>query len=299
MAVGGERTVIDDAYWPGPEHSVVLVSADGDIWEPATPPGAMWLSSVAYGHGLFVAVGDGVFVSQDGRDWRDPSDDVRGSFAEVAYGNGVFVVLTSDGSTHTSTDGEQWSSSGSPVIERGAGVVFGAGAFVAWSGAGDLAVSTNGLSWDPVEIAGVNPDELLEVRAVSVIDGAFVGIVNQDPWFVAGVAPTSEVIRNYVEITSRDGRAWTVSGPRMPPILSESQSGDGYVGLDCERFTLHHSADGSAWSSALGEAYAVVQSGGRFVAVGRDHVLSSRDGRVWEPVFVHDPTSLSPPRAQR
>ena len=150
-----------------------LDSSDALTWNTMTgPPGApvqsgraiengQW-NGVAYGDGLFVAVGaDGVVsTSSDGvtwarRFWR-PQDD----FSSVTFGDGRFIAVdAAAGNVLISLDGLHWSLIRSPltgVVNPPSGglhlssVVYGNGTFVAFgsgTGAGYVATSDYGYSW--------------------------------------------------------------------------------------------------------------------------------------------------------
>lgn len=58
-------------------------------------PGKLFVSSVAYGNGVWVAVGQGGFIatSPDGKKWTKRSAGIKRDFNDVAYGNGRFVAV--------------------------------------------------------------------------------------------------------------------------------------------------------------------------------------------------------------
>ncbi len=69
------------------------------------------LQGVAYGNGLFVAVGKGkILTSSDGVMWTEKTSGIISeiSFTGVAYGNGTFVAVGDNGSIFTSSDGVNW-----------------------------------------------------------------------------------------------------------------------------------------------------------------------------------------------
>jgi hypothetical protein len=62
------------------------------------------LYGVAYGNGLFVAVGDGgtILTSPNGVSWTEQASGTSNSLYGVAYGNGTFVAVGKDGTILTS-----------------------------------------------------------------------------------------------------------------------------------------------------------------------------------------------------
>lgn len=135
----------------------VLTSADGTNWTTqATSQGDM--RAVTYGQSRFVAVGsEAAEVSSDGINWTAGTGVSGSVLAGVAYGNGVFVAVGSGGggSIYTSPDGTNWMANTS-VSSSGAlnGITFGRGTFVAvgplqpTSGeTAALLTSTDGTNW--------------------------------------------------------------------------------------------------------------------------------------------------------
>jgi hypothetical protein len=151
-----------------------MVSSDGVAWSTLPgPPGTPYQSghpvlygqwtSVAFGHGLFVAVSSvgTVATSADGvtwvrRFWR-PADD----FTSITYGDGRFIAVdATQGEVLMSLDGLHWSLTYRPLtgpvpapaagLHLGA-VAYGNGNFVAFgassSGAGYVATSVHGYYW--------------------------------------------------------------------------------------------------------------------------------------------------------
>jgi hypothetical protein len=98
----------------------VAYSADGITWSYATAPTSSNLLGVAYGNGLFVAVGasGAIMTSPDGITWTARTSPTTGSLRGVAYGNGLFVALTYVASPSycvVSQDGITWSLRSAPL----------------------------------------------------------------------------------------------------------------------------------------------------------------------------------------
>lgn len=122
-------------------------------WEWRAPVAAGHdLSSVAYGSGKFVAVGQGWMTSANGETWEDqgmfPEDGKNPTFvgmADVAYGNGYFVAVGSQGRIFRSLHGNGWTALTLPTpflsTEFGS-VAFGKGIWVITT-RNEIYVSTN------------------------------------------------------------------------------------------------------------------------------------------------------------
>jgi hypothetical protein len=117
-------------------------------------PSASGWQSVAYGGGVFVAVGNGGAVaatSPDGITWTQRALPVSATWTSVAYGGGTFAAVAF-GSTiaATSPDGITWTQRVLPGIATNwQSVTYGGSTFAAVSqGSSIAAISTNsGVSW--------------------------------------------------------------------------------------------------------------------------------------------------------
>ncbi len=127
--------------------------------------------SVAFGRGLFVAVGDGVllnssfttnrniYTSPDGVTWTAqssgaPRDDVR-SLVDVAYGASRFVAIDNTGLFYASTSGTTWTryltSNTNSNVPTFPSISYCNDRFIALHITGTNLVSTNGLFWTVLE----------------------------------------------------------------------------------------------------------------------------------------------------
>lgn len=143
------------------------VSDDGRTWSHHQTALRAFLSDAAFGNGRWVAAGgNGLRLrSLDrGESWDGDPGYYAGHYRGIAFGGGVFVAVghrygqSSDGLSAVSADGETWE-----VLEHDGllglgGVTFGAGLFLATGRAGRVAVSTDGRTWDEVTVTGTNLD---------------------------------------------------------------------------------------------------------------------------------------------
>lgn len=118
-----------------------------DAWVQRTVPGANGpLQGVAFGNGVFVAVGDNSLVarSSDGAAWTTGSAGAYGNLKRVRFLNGQFLAVGSSDKLIVSTDGVSWT----PVTLPQANfwdVAWGNGAYVL-AGASTF-VSSDGVNW--------------------------------------------------------------------------------------------------------------------------------------------------------
>ena len=131
-----------------------LLSAPGRFFfKPAASPfGSSYIIGIAYGNGVFVAVGYNGTIARStdgGATWGSLISNPFGSsiIASIAYGNGVFVAGTADGKIARSLDGgATWGSlisnpfGSSDII----GIAYGNGVFVAGTTDGKIARSLDG-----------------------------------------------------------------------------------------------------------------------------------------------------------
>ncbi len=118
-----------------------------ESWVHRTVPGqSANLTSVAYGNGVFVAVGEASFVarSTDGATWTASTAGPYGNLWRVRFVNGQFVVVGSSDKILYSADGTSWTSSTLPAVNFW-DVAFGNGVYVL---AGySTYVSSDGVNW--------------------------------------------------------------------------------------------------------------------------------------------------------
>lgn len=100
-------------------NTYIYNSEDGVTWKQVdTKPRYFQCRDIAYGNGMFVAVGEGwtsdqnaVCYSNDGEDWTliyMPDYGTNVGFQGVAFGNGMFVAVGIDGFIYSSEDGINW-----------------------------------------------------------------------------------------------------------------------------------------------------------------------------------------------
>jgi hypothetical protein len=152
---GGNRAVVVSS------SGNAYVSFDGLVWAGPVPTGAMVLYKIAYGNGLFVAVGNvggpgGVALSADGLVWTkvtisEPANHV----VSIAFGNGRFVASDMSGTIHLSNDGLAWVKIPYGVSMRS--ITYCSGKFIGVGSGGMYLISTDGLSWQTHSMQGA-PD---------------------------------------------------------------------------------------------------------------------------------------------
>jgi hypothetical protein len=92
-------------------HGTILTSKDGMQWTPRNSGITNWnyWSSLAWGNGTFVAVGDTtILTSGDGATWTPANTDAPLNLHNVGFARGMFVAVGDGGTILTSTNGFDW-----------------------------------------------------------------------------------------------------------------------------------------------------------------------------------------------
>lgn len=135
------------------QRSVALVSNGGTDFTVGETlnliGGGHFIHDVAYGDGLFVAVGADALIqtSPNGKQWSFVQVEFGKTLRGIAYGNGKFVAVGDNGLILYSKYGKNWSKSTSAAIYSYNKVTFANGMFVLVGPAGVLATSTDGNFW--------------------------------------------------------------------------------------------------------------------------------------------------------
>lgn len=115
------------------------------------------LNSITYGNGRFVVVGDdGNAWTYLNSNWTKSSNRPEGSMylVSVIYANGKFIASSNGGTLVSSTDGVNWSKFGNIRTNTVKSLVYDNGKYVAVGDMGYVAYSTNGTSWSTLQING-------------------------------------------------------------------------------------------------------------------------------------------------
>ena len=148
---GGRVVAVGDSYDTTPSEGMSSTTEDGRQWTPVVTGGPPF-TSVTYGNGLFVAVGNAgrVARSTDGQQWADITLPGSPFIPNVSFGDGRFL-LSAAGVVYESTDAVTWTSVGpGPDL-----TVYGNGMWVGSNFVGQSYVSSDGRQWTTTEGAGL------------------------------------------------------------------------------------------------------------------------------------------------
>jgi len=138
-------------------ESQLLKSQDGTNWTTYAAPGDVSLSRVAFGGGLYVAVGykagsGAIVTSSNLMDWTLQTSGTTNALQTVIYGNGLFVATGNGGTILTSANGSSWETRASGTSNALISIAFGNGTYVALSSNSAASVSSDGISWTRINI---------------------------------------------------------------------------------------------------------------------------------------------------
>ena len=195
------------------------------------------LTGVAYGNGLFAAVGAGgtVLTSSNGMNWSAPATPTSAELRAVTMGAGMFAAV-GDGVILTSADGVSWSArSVAGEVPSLLAVAYGDSGFVAVGANGALVTSPDGAVW---------------TVAPALTNATLRGVASSGPLYVAAGDALS-ANGTALAFTSRDGQLWTAhdTGLAQETLLGVAQ----VAGL----FDLL-GASGSILSSSTGDTWSVL-----------------------------------------
>ncbi|WP_449190060.1 WD40/YVTN/BNR-like repeat-containing protein [Treponema lecithinolyticum] len=246
----------------------------GKNWIPSYDENDLFVSSVAYGNGLWVATGitgaiNGVeFTSPDGITWTKANTPT--GIKSVAYGNGLWVATGGvDFEYHgfsmlTSPDGITWTKHFSGQAQQLNSVAYGNGLWVAAGSVGTIITSPDGITWTK--------------RTSNVLETLNSASYGNGLWLITG--------NNDVMLTSPDGITWTkrTSGAGKNLFCSAYKNSIWVVGADDVMLT---SPDGITWTKRTsgfpsGFVSSVAYGNGLWVATGiTGAMLTSPDGITW------------------
>lgn len=118
-------------------------------YNPRTGNASAVYNSVAYGNGIYVAVGTSghILYSTDGVAWTNTDTGTVSNLTSITYGNGTFVAVGANGTVIYSTNGTLWQPSGAVEFTTVNAITFGNNLFVLATVTGAIYTSSTGLTW--------------------------------------------------------------------------------------------------------------------------------------------------------
>lgn len=249
--------------------AAISTGASLPVWTKTTLPNSLKWNALAYGNGMFVALGyrdtgasgTPVQICARGTGYSWSSIAITGALWQGAtYGKGVFVVVGTDAAAYSTDNGASWIKPTGIPSGAWISVAYGNGVFVAVaSGSSGAAMySSDGKTWTKVSISA-----LRQLQKVIYGNGIFVAI---------GYSMSSI-------LTSKDGKTWTTVSLGVSKPWRDIAYDKGYWVIIEENGTIMYSIDGTDnWyqSSLPASSWwnSVVGGNGKFVVFS-----SSKDNK--------------------
>lgn len=241
-------------------------------WTKRTSATDKTLNAIAYGAGLYVAVGEegAIVTSPDAITWTARSSGTTESLRSVAYAAGSFVAVGSksdpeqEGTLLTSPDGITWTARSSGTTVFLSGVAHGAGRFVASGGSGRTVTSTNGTDWTAQN---------------SITNNFLQGVIFGNGNFVAFGAAGAR-------FRSTDGLVWTPIATSSSDYINAMSYFRGKYYQTGQNGRLFYSPNLSTWTfhnlGTFAWFKAMATDGLSLIVAGEGgEILSTQDGTTW------------------
>lgn len=251
------------------------VASEDIEWSWVNPyPQGNHLNAIAYGNGLFVAVGsDGVIItSSNGENWELQDSGTSQILFNVAWCGNQFVSVGNKGTILTSPDGITWTKQNSGTsYSTYYSVGYNGSLLVATSSNHIRYSSDNGITW---HLVSIDFPEYTRLTAITSDGTQFVAVGDR------GVA-----------VTSTDGTDWTEQNTPVSSILNAIVFTNSQYVVVGHAGTVLTSGNGIDWDEQStptnNNLNDIVWDGSQYVAVGNPGagenilVITSDDGILW------------------
>jgi hypothetical protein len=148
-----------------------LVSIDGVQWIVSGTIAESWMYDIAFGNGIFVAVGGSrIMASDDGATWVETPVPGVQALQAVGFHLGQFIAVGDRGTILTSPDGLEWTARVSGTTALLTGIAAGGGQLAVAGSAGTVLTSHNAVDW----VSRV--DSRLDLRGLAYGADSFVAV---------------------------------------------------------------------------------------------------------------------------
>jgi len=259
---------------PDTSNAVFIITSGtstcGETWKNSDYSGSDVFNSIAYGNGLYVAVGNSgvIWTSTDTINWTPHTSHTTNILYGIAYGNNTFTAAGQSGIILTSPDGTSWTARTSNTGQDLRAITYNDNRFIAVGGSGTILTSQDGITW-----ADHSPSP--------AIPNTFYGIVYGNDTYVT-VGSSGKIL------TSPDAINWTSRpGGTAITLYGIAYSGSQFAAVG-DSGTIITSPDSVNWThrtSAVTTRLSGItfdQASSLYVIIGHyGEILTSLDGIDW------------------
>jgi hypothetical protein len=224
------------------------------------------LYAVAFGNGIYVAVGAAGFVatSSDTYQWTTRTSGTASILQSIIFANNLFVAVGDAGTIRTSTDGITWDARISGATSALNGVTYGNDLYAVAGSGGFIRTSTDAITWD-ARTSGTT----VVLNEIKWLNDQFVAV------------GASGTIR-----TSTDGTTWNARTSGTASTLFDVDYYNGLYVVVGNTGALLNSTDAVTWtagnSSTTSNLNNVIHSGSSWVYTANNGPVGvSNDGINW------------------
>ncbi len=295
IATDGTTAVAVGTIPSGGSSAAIFSSSDGTSWVQRTSSASNNLQAVAWGGGVFLAVGTGgVMVSStDGVTWSTTglTGITANALRSVRYLNGQFVAAGDGGTilTGTYSSGWTWNTRSSGTMNALYGVAFGGGQYFAVGQSGTAIRSLDGITWTSRN-AGTSAT-LFDVtfangQFIAVGSGATVATLSSyvGGWTVKSIFPEGENLNSIISVNGT--------------LLATANGGQNAPNGSTTSGTYFASTDGGAtWTGqyhgSSDQLFNMVAYGSKVIGVGANSTIlsTSNTSLVTEAPVLNSPVA--------
>jgi hypothetical protein len=261
-----------------------------DIWTPVDSQTTSAINDIAYGNGLYVAIGDigSIRTSSDLLTWNTAATGTTVRMEKIIFVNGIFVVGSQLGQIRTSTDGITWTtrtSSNLSVFIKALTYtnnlyIYGTNG---WSqNQPRIGTSTDGITWNTAVSTGLKEgtDNIIGIAYGNglYVAAAETGLTRTSTdtinWEVGSVLPTSQLIRALtfannqfvyagtggVLGTSTDGITWTTRTSGTTSTINGLTFGNNLFVTAGNGGVIRTSTDGITWDARTSGTTSIINA---------------------------------------
>lgn len=301
----------------GDDAAVSFTSPTGISWtQEGTGLNNDYDTSVTYGNGVFVATsGSEIYTSVDGSTWTEQAY-TGVQLNGVAYGGGLYVAVGNDGVIFSSPDGANWTAVPSITDVELNGITYDGNAFYIVGEDGNIfsavpkaLAAPTGIAFTEASYSSTATDTNNDITGFIYGGGQFVAVGNDSgvsfsspnaqQWAEGGTGLNDDYYTGvtygngtYVAVdtsgdlySSTDGSTWTeVAEPGT--TLNAVAFGNGTFVAFGSHGVVETSSNGKQWvarqPATANELFGIIFDGTQFVAVGDNGaILTSANGITW------------------